>query len=338
MKAAVYYGEKGIRIEDKEVPRIGEKDVLVRNLRAGICGTDINIVRTGAGDRGISIGAEFGHEMVGEIVEVGAEVSKQITTGMIVGINPITAKRVGRRKSLEASGFSEYVLIEDAALDYNLYDMGKAVSLDAAVLMEPMSVGRHGAFRTNPKRSDKIVVLGAGPIGISAAASLIAEGFLNVCVVDTNDWRLQKAKHIGASVLNTMQQDLAKGLSEHFGELNVYGQQVPDVDIFIDAAGAPILFESVMQIIKPGAQISIIAVYKEEVPVSLAQVMSKEVSIQGASGYTDTDIRKVVDHIKNEKTDIATMVTQVFKLKDIEEAFRVAIKGEGTVKVIIDLT
>ncbi|EUJ23664.1 Zn-dependent dehydrogenase [Listeria grandensis FSL F6-0971] len=338
MKAAVYYGKEGIRVEEKAIPQVGEKDVLVRNLRAGICGTDINIVRGGAGDRGISIGAEFGHEMVGEVVEIGTAVASEVTKGMIVGINPVTAKRAGRRQSLEASGFSEYVLIEDAALNYNLYDMGEDCSLESAVLIEPMSVGRHGAFRANPKPIDKIVVLGAGPIGMSAAASLIAEGFPNVCVVDTNDWRLKKAEHLGASVLNTMKQDLAPGLSEQFGEVNVYGQMVPDVDVFIDAAGAPVLFEQVMKIVKPGAKISIIAVYKDEVPVSLAQVMSKEVSIQGASGYTDGDIRKVVDHIINKKTDIATMVTQVFKLDDIEEAFRVAIKGEGTVKVIVDLT
>ncbi|WP_235548794.1 zinc-dependent alcohol dehydrogenase [Paenibacillus sp. Soil522] len=274
----------------------------------------------------------------GEVVQVGADISADIKVGMRVGINPITAKRVGRRKSLECSGFSQYVLIEDAALNYNLYEMDQNIPLEAAVLMEPLSVGRHGAFRVNPQRADKVVVLGAGPIGLSATASLIAEGITNVCVVDIEDWRLQKATELGAVTVNTKKEDLAEGLTKHFGAVNVYGQTVPDVDVFIDAAGAPVLFENVMKIVKSQAKISIIAVYKNEVPVSLSQIMSKELQIQGASGYTHEDITKVVDHLTNKKTNIANIVTQVYKLDDIQEAFNAAIEAKEAIKVVVDLS
>lgn len=338
MKAAIYYGKNDIRIEERPIPTVGSKDVLVHNLRGGICGTDINIVKVGAGNMGISHGAEFGHEMVGEVVQVGADVSADIKVGMRVGINPITAKRVGRRKSLECSGFSQYVLIEDAALDVNLYEMDPTIPLETAVLMEPLSVGRHGAFRVNPQPTDKVVVLGAGTIGLSAAASLIAEGIPNVCVVDIDDWRLHKAAELGAVTVNSMKEELAEGLTKHFGSVNVYGQVVPDVDVFIDAAGAPVLFENVMKIVKPQAKISIIAVYKNEVPVSLAQIMSKELQIQGASGYTHEDISKVIDHLTHKKTNIANIVTQVYKLDDIQEAFNVAIEAKEAIKVVIDLS
>ncbi|BBH20226.1 threonine dehydrogenase [Paenibacillus baekrokdamisoli] len=338
MKAAIYYGKNDVRVEEKPIPTVGPKDVLVRNLRGGICGTDINIVKAGGGNIGISLGAEFGHEMVGEVVQVGADVSADIKVGLRVGINPITAKRAGRRKSLECSGFSQYVLIEDAALNYNLYEMDHNIPLETAVLMEPVSVGRHGAFRVNPQPTDKVVVLGAGPIGLSAAASLIAEGITNVCVVDIDDWRLQKATELGAVTVNSMKEDLVEGLTKHFGAVNVYGHIVPDVDIFIDAAGAPVLFEKVMKIVKFQAKISIIAVYKNEVPVSLAQMMSKELQIQGASGYTHEDITKVIDHLANKKTNIANIVTQVYKLDDIQEAFTAAIEAKEAIKVIVDLS
>ncbi|MDQ0877491.1 2-desacetyl-2-hydroxyethyl bacteriochlorophyllide A dehydrogenase [Paenibacillus sp. V4I3] len=338
MKAAIYYGKNDIRVEERAIPTVGSKDVLVRNLRGGICGTDINIARVGAGNMGISFGAEFGHEMVGEVAQVGADVPADIKVGMRVGINPITAKRVGRRKSLECSGFSQYVLIEDAALNYNLYEMDQHIPLETAVLMEPVSVGRHGAFRVNPQRADKVVVLGAGTIGLSAAASLIAEGITNVCVVDIDDWRLEKATELGAVTVNSMKTDLAEGLTKHFGLVNVYGHIVPDVDVFIDAAGAPVLFENVMKIVKSQAKISIIAVYKNDVPVSLAQIMSKELFIQGASGYTHEDITKVIDHLTNKKTNIGNIVTQVYKLDDIQEAFNVAIEAKGAIKVVVDLS
>ena len=335
-KVGIYHGKQDVRVEEREIPKAGSTDVVIRNLRGGICGTDINIIKAG-NEMGIRFGQEFGHELFGEVVEVGTDV-KDITVGMRVGVNPITAKRAGRRYSLEVGGFSQYVLIEDAKLDYNLYVFGNEITPEEGVLMEPMSVGFHGAFSIEPKADENIVVLGAGPIGLSAAASLIGEGITNVVVVDIDDWRLAKARELGAKTVNTKEQTLAEGLATHFGTVNVYGYDVPNVDGFVDAAGAPPLFEQVMQIAKPHARIAIIAVYKEEVPVSLVQVMSNEVKIIGASGYTHEDIVKVVAHINEKKTPIATMVTQVYKLDELQQAFDKAIEANETIKVVVDLT
>lgn len=204
--------------------------------------------------------------------------------------------------------------------------------------MEPMSVGFHGAFSVEPKPGEKIVVLGAGPIGLSAAAGLIGEGIKDVCVVDIDDWRLEKAKELGALTVNTTNESLAEGLVKHFGEFNVYGMNVPNVNAFVDAAGAPILFEQVMKIVKPNERIAIIAVYKNEVPVSLSQVMSKEIRIIGASGYTHEDIVKVINHINQKKTNISTIVTHTYKIDEIQAAFDQAIGAKETIKVIVDLT
>ncbi|OZQ98671.1 zinc-dependent dehydrogenase [Paenibacillus sp. VTT E-133291] len=337
MKVGIYHGQNSVGIEERPIPQVGAKDALIRILAGGICGTDINIVKAGS-EMGIRFGSEFGHEMFGEIVELGSDAESDLKVGMRVGVNPITAKRAGRRYSLEVGAFSQYVLIEDAALNYNLYEFDDSVSATEAVLMEPMSVGFHGAFSVLPKLGEKIVVLGAGPIGLSAAAGLIGEGIKDVCVVDIDNWRLDKAKELGALTVNTSTETLAEGLIKHFGEVNVYGVSVPNVDAFVDAAGAPILFEQVMQIVKPQARIAIIAVYKNEVPISLAQVMSKEVNIVGASGYTHEDIVKVIEHINDKKTNISTMVTQTYKLEDIQAAFDKAIAAKETIKVIVDLT
>lgn len=338
MKVAIYNGKEGISIEERPVPTIGDTDVLVRNLRAGICGTDINIVKEGRTDTGIKGGSEFGHEMVSEVVQTGEKVSPDIKVGMIVGINPITAKRVGRRESLQCGGFSQYIVIEDAELNYNLYEMNPDIPLETSALIEPMSVGRHGAFRTNPKKTDNIVVLGAGPIGMGAAASLMAEDIVNICVVDLDAWRLERAKELGAKTLNTSETNLKDGLAAIFGEVDVYGQKVPDVDIFIDAAGAPFLFGEVMKILKPEVKIAIIAFHKQDVPVSLYQIMSKEVCILGASGYTREDIKQVAGYINSKKTNIGNIVSKVYKLDDIREAFDVAIAAKNVIKVIVDLT
>ena len=86
-----------------------------------------------------------------------------------------------------------------------------------------------------------------------------------------------------------------------------------------------------------GARIAVIAVYKDDVPVSLAQVMSNEVQIIGASGYTSEDILKVIDHLNNKKP-IATIVTQVYPLSELQTAFDVAFAAKDSMKVIVDVT
>ena len=334
--AGIYKAANTVAVEEREMPTVGSKDVLIRNLRGGICGTDINIVKYGS-EMGIRFEKEFGHELAGIIEKVGSEV-KDFEVGMFVAVNPITAKRAGRRYCLEVGGFSQYVLIEDAAINHNLFILNDNVTPEEGALVEPMSVGCHGAFSVKPQVGENIVILGAGPIGLSAAAMLIGEGITNVAVVDMVDWRLEKAKELGAKVVNTAEISLAEGLAEIFGTVNVYGVEVPNVDAYVDAAGAAPLFEQVMQLAKPNVRIAIIAVYKNEVPVSLQQVMSKEVHIVGASGYTTEDILLVINHLNNKKTAISTIVTQVYPLSEIQTAFDTAIAATDSIKVLVDLT
>lgn len=335
-QAGIYKGANLVAVEERPVPEVGPNDVLLRNLRGGICGTDINIVKYGS-EMGIRFEQEFGHELAG-IIEAKGDNVTDLEVGMFVAVNPITAKRAGRRFCLEVGGFSQYVLIEDAKKNHNLYPLNDDVTPEEGALVEPMSVGCHGAFSVKPQVGENIVILGAGPIGLSAAAMLIGEGITNVAVVDMVDWRLEKAKEIGAKTVDTSKVSLTEGLAEAFGTVNVYGEDVPNVDAYVDAAGAAPLFQQVMQIVKPNARIAIIAVYKDEVPVSFMEVMSKEVQIVGASGYTSEDILKVINHLNNKKTKIATMVTQVYPLSEIQTAFDTAIAAKDSIKVIVDVT
>ena len=335
-KAGIYKAANTVQVEEFPMPEIGATDVLLRNLRGGICGTDINIIKYGT-EMGIRFDKEFGHEFAGIIEAIGEDV-KDLEVGMFVAVNPITAKRAGRRYSLEAGGFSQYVVIEDAAVNYNLFPLNDTVTPEEGALVEPMSVGCHGAFSVKPQAGENIVILGAGPIGLSAAAMLIGEGITNVAVVDMVDWRLEKAKEIGAKTIDTSKVALAEGLAELFGTVNVYGFDVPNVDAYVDAAGAAPLFKQVMSLTKPNARIAVIAVYKDEVPVSLVQVMSNEIQIIGASGYTTEDILRVIDHLNKKKTPISTIVTQVYPLSEIQTAFDTAIAAKDSIKVIVDVT
>lgn len=116
MKAAIYYGQKDVRLEELETPVAGDNDIVVKNLYASICGTDVAVYTHGphTGHR-ITVGSEFGHEMISEVVQVGKNV-KDIEPGMIVYPYPRLAKGDPKRAGT-VGGFSEYVLIPNAELD-----------------------------------------------------------------------------------------------------------------------------------------------------------------------------------------------------------------------------
>ncbi|WP_238327410.1 hypothetical protein [Paenibacillus gorillae] len=98
------------------------------------------------------------------------------------------------------------------------------------------------------------------------------------------------------------------------------------------------MFEQAFQLAKPNARFVIIAVYKQDVPLSFVEMMSKELKVIGASGYTHEDIARVVDHIEKKKTPITTMVTHVYPIDELPKAFDTALAGKETIKVLVDLT
>lgn len=333
MKSAIYYGVQDVRIEERPVPAVGDNDVLVKNLRAGICGSDVGIFMHGGENYGVFPGSQFGHEMVGKIVEKGKNVGKDINVGDIVFVDPVMSQPGGIAGSIMAGAFSEYTLVTNAKLGVNVYNLGKNANLDKAVLIEPMSVGVQGAVAYDPKTTDKAVVLGAGPIGLSAAAGLIGRGLKNVVVVDINQDRLNKAKEIGAKIVNTKTENLKDKLIEYCGAFPGYFP-LPDVDLYVDAAGAPSLFAEVFGYARSHTKYAIIAVFGQ-VTIPGQPFIAAQPIIYGSQGYTHETIVEVIDHILKDKTNISTIVTDKFKHKDISEALKKAASGQG-IKVIID--
>lgn len=334
MKCAIYNSIKNVTVEERPIPEVTSKDVLVKVLRAGICGSDVGIYNHGGENYGVFSGSQFGHEMVGEIVQKGSEVADNIQVGDIVFVDPVMSQHGGIAGSVMAGAFSEYSLVQDAVLDVNIYQLGKDADLDKAVIIEPMSVGVQGAVAYDPKKQDKVVVLGAGPIGLGATAGLIGRGLNNVVVVDRNEMRLEKAEQLGAKTINTAKENLKEKLIEIFGAYPGYFP-IPDVDMYIDAAGAPALLSEVFNYARNKTKYGIVAVFNK-VELSGQPFIAAQPMIYGSQGYIHETIVEVIDHILHEKTNIASiMVTHKFKHEDIAEALEFASSGKG-IKVIID--
>lgn len=166
MRAAIYYGKEDIRMEERDKPEIGAKDILVKNLYASICGTDAAVYTHGPGTgHRVTVGGKFGHEVVSEVIEVGNEVT-DTKVGDRIYPYPREAKRDPRRAGT-LGGFSEYMLLPDPKWGEQIYRVSDQISDREACLIEPFTVGCRAARRSRPKAGEHAVVFGAGTIGIA---------------------------------------------------------------------------------------------------------------------------------------------------------------------------
>jgi 2-desacetyl-2-hydroxyethyl bacteriochlorophyllide A dehydrogenase len=337
MKAVIYQGIGSVSIEERPIPQIGDYDILVKNLRAGICGSDIGAYKHGGDSYAIFSGSEFGHEMVSIVVEKGKKVADDIQIGQHVFVNPMNCKKEGALRTATSGAFSEYVNVENAKAGHNIYVLSKELDLDTAAIIEPLSVGTEGAVKFGTSSTDKIVVLGTGAIGMSAAAGLIARGLKDVCVVARRDWKADKARELGALVVNNATQPLMDTLIEYFGaSYNTMGTCVPNVDLYVDCVGDPALFQECFANGRRGTKYSIVAVHTKPVTLDFSPFLMNEAMVCGSLCYTDKTICEVIEHITEGKSKIANMITAKFQQDDFVEAIEVAAKAEKDIKVLID--
>ncbi|MDR2356402.1 MAG: zinc-binding dehydrogenase [Clostridiales Family XIII bacterium] len=327
MKAAVLRAKGDARIVEIDKPECGPRDVIVKTVRSGICGSDVSAL-------GVEPGAEFGHETAGWLTEVGSEVAG-LAPGQRVFVQPMTACPVGR--SCMMGGFSEYIRVPGARLDWNVYLLPDGMSYDVAALIEPFAVGTHGKNVPGAKPGDHVVVYGVGTIGLSCISALIAQGIKPVAIV-RNDKKRALLEKMGATVCNISEADEFAFLRENFGvTTHRVGYPAIDVDIVVDCAGAPTIVDDFLKMMKRASRLSIVGVNMAPVSVPLSRIMSAEVIIQGASAYDDADIREVIDNLASGRTHMEELITHHYKLDDIQEALATAADRTKAIKVIVDM-
>lgn len=337
MKAGIYYSPKDVRVEERPMPEIGPNDVLVKNIRAGICGTDLTAYLYSGDAVSIFANNEFGHEMVGVVEKIGINV-KDIKPGLRVFVNPVTCKREGMVRCDSAGAFSQYIVVEEAKIGYNLFLIADDVSFDEAVVTEPFSVAVSGKNIPKVKKGDHVVVYGSGTIGLCTLCALVGMGINDAVVIDINDERLEVVKNLGGVPLNSQKINTKDFLTKHFGgTLSHIGLPVPDVDVVIDCAGAPPIMNEYLDMAKPGSRMCVVAVYKAPVSVNLTGIMSAEATILGSCGYSISDIEEVLYYINGHKTKVGQIVTHHFPIEKLAEAFAFASDpANKSIKVVID--
>ena len=339
MKSVQTGGVGRIEVVDVERPVPGPKDVLLKIRAGGICGTDVTFLHMGGMPARAHLGGDLvpvplGHEPAGEVVEAGAEV-----TGLKVGdrvvVNPQDAPTGIIGCGGRYGALSEYLLIENAEVGRSVAVFPDTVPFEVAALNEPMAVSRHAVNRSEAGPDDKVVVFGAGPIGLGAAIWLKLRGVRHVVVADVIPARLEKALAVGAdAVINSAEEDVTARLTELHGQsANALGQPRPDTDIYIDAAGAPAVFETVVANAKWHAGLVMVAVQKKG-EVDLGGMLRSELTLIASQGYP-TEIFEVTPELVEHHERFAKLISHRVPFADVEGAFQLALTPGAAEKVVV---
>jgi len=335
MRAAIITAPGKTEIVDVPTPTAGPNDVLVRIRACGICGSDALYISIG-GLPPRQGSMPIGHEPAGEVVEVGADV-----TGIAVGdrlvVNPMAVADdiIGNGGSTGA--LADYLLIKDAVRGRSVEVIPDHIPYDVAALNEPMAVARHAVNQVAPRRSDHVLVFGAGPIGLGITIALKSRGVKHVVVADILAERLDKALRVGAdAVINSKDEDLAARLIELHGRGDSMWPNRAGTDIFLDAAGVPAVIDAALGVAKRGAKLGVVAVHKEPITVDFMNIMANELTVVGSMGYP-SEIFEVTKDIVDNWEKYAVIISHTFDFDDLGEALRCVSTPGMADKVVITL-
>ena len=331
MKVAVLHAPGDLRLDDTQRPIARPADIVVKVKSAGICGTDLHFRNMGPRfDKAMPLG----HEFAGEVVEVGAKV-KSFRLGDRVAYNsnnsPADMGRGG-----ECGGFSDYVVLRD--VDDHIQSLCRVpdnVSYDHAALVEPISVAAHAVNRADPKPRETVTVFGVGPIGLGIVAALRVRGIEDIIAFDLSPLRRERAVALGArAAFDPRETPPQKILSELRGTGKIWGIEYPKTDIYFEVSGAPGLLRQIADFCMKRSRIITVAMQREPVTLDGTRLMSKEISLIGASGYP-TEFPEVMENLSTGVIDPEAMITHRLPFADFLSAFEVANDSAQAAKVVL---
>ncbi len=342
MKAAVLHKAKDLRLDDVPTPEVGPDDVLVQIKSVGICGSDVHYWRTGAiGDFVVEAPMILGHEVAGVVAEVGANVTS-LGVGDRVALEPgvpcrrCEACKTGRYNLCPDVQFFATPPVDGAMSDYAVspadfaYKIPDSLSLEAAALIEPLSVGIHACRRGDLKAGQSVLITGAGPIGLTSLAAAKASGATEIFISDVRPHRLEVAKKMGATHTFDARDDAEAVISE---ATNGRG-----VDLAIECAGAEAAFVSCLKAAKSGGTIVVVGLGDDSTySVPMVELAVKELDVKGIFRYVYT-YPAAINLLTSGAVDVEAMITHHFPLSDMLTGFEYAAEGtDGAVKVMIDV-
>lgn len=328
-RAAVMTELNTIVIEERPEPDPRAMEAVVRIEAVGVCGSDTAYYKVGRiGDWVVDGPIILGHEVSGQVIQVGGDVTN-VAVGDRVAIEPGTPCRncrecMGGRYHLcpdlvfLATPPYDGALIEKMTIDArNLYPIPDEMTYEEGALLEPLSVGIWGCKRAGLQAGDDVLVTGAGPVGLLAAAAARALGAGRVTVTDLSDFRL----------------DLARGMGFETERSDAPGEET--YDVLLECSGAPGLLGQAMGRLRPAGRAAMIGMSKEkEIGLPLSQLNVNELTISLVNRYNHT-WPLAIELVASGRIDVAPLVTHHFPLADAADALTLGSRVTDSVKAVI---
>lgn len=318
MNASVLMKAMEVVVEQRAIPVPEHDQVLVKVSAVGVCGSDVHFWREGKlGDWVVEQPLVLGHESSGTIVAVGSDVSAD-RIGCRVSIepqrpDPTSAQAMAGRYNLDPGmrffatpgvdgAFAQYVTIQS----HFAWDVPDSVSDDAAALMEPLSVAVATARKAGITVGSRVLITGAGPIGIVTAQVARAFGASEIIVSDISETRREQAKKFGADgTIDPMAVDIATlGL---------------DVDAFIDASGSAAAVQSGIRSVRPGGTVVLVGMGAPEIALPISVIQNRELVVTGVFRYANT-WPTAIELVASGRVDLDSMVTGHYGIAEVEAA------------------
>ncbi len=332
MKALVKLrAEPGLWLEDVPEPPCGRDEVLIRVLRTGICGTDLHIYAwDGWAQQNIPVPLIVGHEFVGEIVELGADVHDLETSDLVSGEGHLVCGRcrncmAGRRVQCSRTdsvginhpgAFAELVALPAT----NVWRHRPGIDLDVAAIFDPFGNAVHTAL-TFPVLGEDVLVTGAGPIGIMSAVVARHAGSRHVVISDLSEYRLELARKMGVTLAIDARRTSPAEAMDDLGMREGF-------DVGFEMSGKPAALRSMLSTMCHGGRIAMLGLPTDEFGIDWSHLVTNMITVKGIYGREMFETWYWMSVFVESGLDISPVVTHRFPADQFEEAFSVVSAAE----------
>lgn len=332
--------EMGLWLEELPVPKCGPNDVLIKVRQTGICGTDIHIYNWDEwSQRTIPVPMGIGHEFMGEVAEIGSEVTGFTKGERVSAEGHITCGhcrncRAGKRHLCRNTiglgvhrqgSFAEYVTIPA----FNVFKLPAEIPDHIGAFFDPLGNAVHTALSFDVVGED-VLITGAGPIGVMAVPICKHIGARHVVITDVNEYRLDLARKMGATrAVNVAKESLddvmkSLGMTEGF-------------DVGLEMSGNGAAFKQMFKAMNHGGRVAILGIPPTEISIDWSQVIFKGLVLKGVYGREMFETWYKMTAMIQSGLDIAPVVTHRFPISEFKQAFEIMRTGQSG-KVVLDWT
>lgn len=338
MRVAMYYSNDDVRIEEMPIPKIASNELLVRVKASGICGSDVM-----EWYRIKKAPLVLGHEMTGDIVEVGKDVTKyekgdRVFVSHHVPCNTCryclndqhTLCDTLHSTNFDPGGFAEYIRVPPINVDRGVFILPDEISYEEGVFIEPLACVARGLTIAKMKPGQTVLIIGSGISGLLHLKLAKVLGAGRIITTDINDYRLKMARKFGADATIHAEEDVPARLKKNNdGRL---------ADLVVICTGVPLVVTQAMKSVDRGATILFFAPTKLgiEIPFPLFELWNKGVTMVSTYAGSPRDIELAIELIRCKRVKVMDMITHRLPLEETGKGFQLVAEARDSLKVIIE--